>query len=287
MAGKILKSLILVESAAKARTIRKFVGRTYSVMATDGFLKDLPKSRIGVDDTKDYLPDYITVRGKGKLFAELKRETLNARRIFFATNPDSKGEFLARQYCELFGVNPKSHCRIWLDELTRENFHAAFENAQSINDDLANAFQTKQLIDKYVSHKVGEYLSRKIWRGVKVGRFRAMLLKLIAEPIEQKNLSEEQLLMDILDLDVDDWQIEEDMAIIFVTENKLAQAKAEISKKYNVVDADFEYKPTTVVNVTDEESLVKMEKLLDALENNDDVQKVWHNLAEDDGQEGE
>ena len=91
MAEKTLKSLILVENTAKARTIRKFVGRSYSVMSTDGFLKDLPKSRIGVDD--NYQPDYITVRGQGKLLAELRRETLNARRIFFATKPDAQGEF--------------------------------------------------------------------------------------------------------------------------------------------------------------------------------------------------
>ncbi len=180
MARKILKSLILVESATKARTLKKFVGQSYSVESTDGFLKDLPKSRIGVDD--NYLPDYITVRGKGKLLAELKRETLNARKIFIATNPDIQGEFLARQYCEIFGLNPNSHCRILLNELTKENFKAALEAARPIDDNLADAFQAKQLIDKYVSHKVGEYLERKIWRGVKVGRFRAMLLKLIASP---------------------------------------------------------------------------------------------------------
>ncbi len=190
MAGKTLKSVILVESTAKARTIRKFVGKSYSVMSTDGFLKDLPKSRIGVNE--NYQPDYITVRGKGALLAELKRETLKARRIFFATNPDAQGEFLARQYCELFGVNPKSHCRIFLEEMTRENFKAAFENARPIDENLADAFQAKQLLDKYVSHKVGEYLSRKIWRGVKVGRFRAMLLKLIAEPAREKVLTVEK-----------------------------------------------------------------------------------------------
>ncbi|MBO4780563.1 MAG: topoisomerase DNA-binding C4 zinc finger domain-containing protein [Selenomonadaceae bacterium] len=187
MAEKILKSVILVESATKARTLRKFAGRSYSVLSTDGFLKDLPKSRIGVDD--NYQPDYITVRGKGKLLADLKRETLNARRIFLATNPDAQGEFLARQYCEIFGVNPNSHCRIWLDELTRENFKTALANAEPINENLADAFQTKQLIDKYVSHKVGEYLSCKIWRGVKVGRFRAMLLKLFAATPAQKVLT--------------------------------------------------------------------------------------------------
>lgn len=192
MAEKILKSVILVESAAKAKTLRKFVGRNYSVLSTDGFLKDLPKSRIGVGD--DYQPEYITVRGRGKLLAELRRETLKARRIFIATNPDTQGEFLAKQCCEIFGINPYSHCRILLNGLTKESFKAAFEEARPIEDNLADAFQAKQLIDKYVSHKVGEYLERKIWRGVKVGRFRAMLLKLIAEPPAQKTLTIDKVL---------------------------------------------------------------------------------------------
>ncbi|MBR0062036.1 MAG: topoisomerase DNA-binding C4 zinc finger domain-containing protein [Selenomonadaceae bacterium] len=192
MAEKILKSLILVENTAKARTLKKFARNSYSVMSADGFLRDLPKSRIGVSD--DYQPDYITVRGKGSLLNELRRETLNARRVFFATNPDAQGEFLARQYCELFGVNPKSHCRIWLEEMTRANFKAAMESARAIDENLADSFQAKQILDKYVSHKVGEYLARKIWRGVKVGRFRAMLLKLIAEPFAQKTLTVEKTL---------------------------------------------------------------------------------------------
>lgn len=191
MAEKILKSVILVESAAKARTIRKFVGRTYSVLSTDGFLKDMPKSRIGVDE--NYQPDYITVRGKGKLLADLKRETLRARRIFLATNPDAKGEFMARQYCEIFGVNPLSRCRVVLNELTRENFKTALDAARPVDDNLADAFQTKQIIDKYVSHRIGEYLERKIWRGVKVGRFRALLLKLIADK-PQKTLKPGKIL---------------------------------------------------------------------------------------------
>ena len=187
MAEKILKSVVLVESTAKARTLKKFVGRNYSVESTEGLLKDLPKSRIGVSD--DYQPEYITVRGKGVLFAELRRKTLNARRIFIATNPDAQGEFLARQCCEIFGINPLSRCRIPVNELTKEKFKEAFEAARPIDENLADSFQAKQLIDKYVSHKVGEYLSMKIWRGVKVGRFRAMLLKLIAAPPAQKILT--------------------------------------------------------------------------------------------------
>lgn len=174
---KSLKSLVLTDSAGKARTLKKILGQSYLVLSTDGFLKDLPKSRIGIDE--DYSPDYITVRGKGTLLASLKKETLNARRIFLATNPDLRGEFLARQYCEIFGVNPNSNCRIYFDEVTRDAIKNSLDKARPIDDKLADAYQAKQIIDKFVSHKIGEYLSCKIYRGVKVGRFRAMLLKLI------------------------------------------------------------------------------------------------------------
>ena len=190
----LLKSVILVESTAKARTLRKFVARSYAVLSTEGFLKDLPKSRIGVDAEKNYSPDYITVRGQGALLAQLKRETLNARRIFLATNPDARGEFLARQCCEIFGVNPKSFCRLRLNELTRSAFKTALENAQPIDENLADSFQAKQILDKFVSHRVGEYFERKIYRGTKVGRFRAMLLKLIAELPAQNVLSPKESL---------------------------------------------------------------------------------------------
>ena len=174
---KSLKSLILTDSAGKARTLKKFLGRSYSVISTEGFVKDLPKSRIGIDE--NYLPDYITVRGKGSLFAELKKETLNARRIFLATSPDLRGEFLARQFCEIFGVNQYSNCRMPFNEMTRDAIKNSLANARPIDCKLADAFQAKQIIDKFVSHKIGDYLSFKIYRGVKVGRFRYLLLKLI------------------------------------------------------------------------------------------------------------
>ena len=176
---KTLKSLILVESSGKARSIKKLVGSQYTVISTDGFLKDLPKSRIGVDIEQNFLPDYITVRGKGSLMKELKKETFEARRIFFATNPDPAGEFLANQCCELFGVNPNSRCRMIFDEVTKSSVKNSLTNAVSINKKLVEAFQTRQIIDKVVSHQIGEYLSCKIYRGIKVGRFRAMLLNLI------------------------------------------------------------------------------------------------------------
>ena len=177
VAKKSLKSLILTDSADKERPLKKFLGRSYAVISTDGFLKDLPKSRIGIDE--NFQPDYITVRGKGPLLAELKKEALNARRVFLATGSDLRGEFLARQLCEVFGVNQYSNCRMYFEEMTKDAVKNSLENARPIDNKLADSFQAKQIIDKFVSHKIGEYLSCKIYRGVKVGRFRAMLLNLV------------------------------------------------------------------------------------------------------------
>lgn len=190
MAEKV-KSLILTESAGSARAIKKFASSTYSVISTEGFLRDLPRSRIGIDAENGYAPDYITIRGKGALLKELRQKTVNAGRIFLATNPNAAGEFLALQCCELFGVNEKSNCRVIVEEFTKPALKAALENARPIDMKLVDAFQTRQLIDKFMSHRIGEYLECKIFRGVKVGRFCAMLLKLIStlEPAESFELS--------------------------------------------------------------------------------------------------
>ena len=175
---EILKTLVITDTSGKAKALKKFLGKSYLVISTDGFLKDLPKSKIGVDE--NYQPTYITVRGKGPILAELKRESLKARKVYFAMNPDGEGEFLANQCAELFGVNEKSRCRLFIDEITKIAVKNAFDNAQPINKNLVDSFQAKQIIDKVVSHKIGEYLDCKIYRGVKVGRSRAMLLKIIA-----------------------------------------------------------------------------------------------------------
>ncbi len=179
MANETLKTLILTDSAAKARIIKKFLGTGYKVISTDGLLMNLPKSRLGIDE-ETFAPEYIKIMGTAPLRKEIERESLNARRVFFITNPDGEGEFLAWQCCRMFGVNHKSKCRVFLDELTKDKIKNFMEYARPIDENLLKAFQTRQIIDKFVSHKIGEYLSCKIYRGVKVGRFRAMLLKIIA-----------------------------------------------------------------------------------------------------------
>lgn len=174
------KSLILVENASKAKTLKKLLGSSYSVLSTEGFLKAMPKSRLAIDEENNYAADYKTIRGQGENLKKLKKATLDAGRIFIASNPDSEGEFFANQCCEIFGINEESRCRVVCEELTKDALKSAIENAHPIDMNLSDAYQAKQLVDKIASHKIGEYFSYKIWRGNKVGRFRAMLLKLIA-----------------------------------------------------------------------------------------------------------
>ena len=175
------KSLILVESTNKAKTLKKLLGGSYSVLSTEGFLKAMPKSRLAVDEKNNYAADYKTIRGQGPTLQMLKKATMDAGLIYIATNPNAEGEFLANQYCEIFGINEQGHCRVICEELTKDAVKAAIQNASPVNQNLVNAYQAKQLVDKIASHKVGEFFSYKIWRGNKVGRFRAMLLKVVAE----------------------------------------------------------------------------------------------------------
>ena len=175
------KSLILVESANKAKTLKKLCGGSYSVLSTEGFLKAMPKSRLAIDEQNNYAADYKTVRGQGPTLQMLKKKTADAGRIFIATNPNAEGEFLANQYCGLFGINEESRCRVICEEFTKTAVKAALQNARPVDMKIVDAYQAKQIVDKIASHKIGEYFSYKIWRGNKVGRFRAMLLKIISE----------------------------------------------------------------------------------------------------------
>lgn len=174
------KSLILVENGNKAKILKKILGNAYLILSTEGFLKAMPKSRLAIDEENNYAADYKTIRGQGNTMKMLKKATLDAGRIFIASNPNAEGEFFANQCCEIFGINEESRCRIVCNEITKDAVKSAITNARPIDMKLVDAYHAKQLVDKIASHKIGEYFSYKIWRGNKVGRFRAMLLKLIA-----------------------------------------------------------------------------------------------------------
>ena len=178
------KSLILVESGNKAKTLKKLLGGLYTILSTEGFLKAMPKSRLAIDEANNYAADYKTIRGQGSTLQMLKKITSadDTGRIYIAANAGGEGEFWANQCCEIFGINEESRCRVVFNELTKDAVKTAIANARPIDINLANAYQAKQLVDKIASHKIGEYFSYKVWRGNKVGRFRAMLLKLVATP---------------------------------------------------------------------------------------------------------
>ena len=174
-----LKTLILTDTSEKARTIRKLLGRSYTVMSSEGFLRDLPKTLIGIDPENNFEPRYITVRGKGKLLEEIRRVSIKARRIYLITNEDQEGEMIALHYCELFGINPSSGVRLKLNEITKESLKEGLQNAKSIDMNLINDYEARRAVNRLFIYKLHPILWNKIYRGISINLIQAMLLKII------------------------------------------------------------------------------------------------------------
>ena len=138
--NRALKTLILTDSDTKARTMRRLIGRQYTIESTDGFLRDLPKTQIGIDPDNNFELKVITVRGKAQLLKQLQKETFDALRIYLATEPDYEGEAFAAHYCELFGVNPESKCRVELRAMTKDALRQAIHNARPIDKYMVEAY---------------------------------------------------------------------------------------------------------------------------------------------------
>ena len=132
-------TLIIVESAAKARTLSKFLGKNYRLKASVGHIKDLPKSKLGIDVNNSFGPQYITIRGKGPLLQEIKKEAQKADKILLATDPDREGEAIAWHLQNAMNLEPGSKCRIEFNEITKDAVKAAFKNARAINIDRVDA----------------------------------------------------------------------------------------------------------------------------------------------------
>lgn len=182
-----LKTLILTDTHEKERTLKKFLGRQYSIISSEGFLRDLPKSQIGIDVENDFNHKFITVRGQGKLLEQIKKESLNARRIYAVTDPNLRGEMIAFHYCELFGINPASNFRVQLNELTKDSIKRGIENARAINLNLINAYDTHRVVNRLFTYNLQPILEHKIYRGTKISLQQALLLKMICD--QEKNLS--------------------------------------------------------------------------------------------------
>ena len=176
-----MKKLIIVESPAKATTIKKFLGTNVKVIASKGHLRDLPKSRLGVDIENDFEPEYINVRGKGDLIKELKREALASDEIYLATDPDREGEAIAWHLSKLLGIDENKECRVTFNEITKETVKKSMEKPRKINLNTVDAQQARRVLDRIVGYKISPILWKKVKSGLSAGRVQTVALRLIVE----------------------------------------------------------------------------------------------------------
>ena len=179
------KTLIIVESPAKAKTIKKFVGRDYTVEASMGHVRDLPKSQLGVDIDDHFTPHYITIRGKGKLIERLRQQARQVDRVLLATDPDREGEAISWHLCQLLGIDEDSPCRIVFHEITRDAVRRALREPRPIDDNLVDAQQARRVLDRLVGYKLSPLLWRKVRRGLSAGRVQSVAVRLIVDREEE------------------------------------------------------------------------------------------------------
>lgn len=175
------KKLVIVESPAKAHTIGKYLGSTYKVKASVGHVRDLPKSRLGIDIDNDFEPEYINIRGKGDLIKELKKEASEADKVFLATDPDREGESISWHLCQILGLDPKDPVRVTFNEITKDVIKEAIKSPRPIDQDLVDSQQARREVDRLVGYMVSPILWKKVKRGASGGRVQSAVLKLICD----------------------------------------------------------------------------------------------------------
>ena len=176
--------LIIVESPAKANTIKKFLGGNTKVVASMGHIRDLPKSKLGVDE-KTFEPQYINIRGKGDLIKSLKKDAKNAKKIYLATDPDREGEAIAWHLAYILGINPDEICRVTFNEITKEAVKNAIKEPRKIDMDLTDAQQARRVLDRIVGYKISPVLWKKVQKGLSAGRVQSVAVRLIVEREEE------------------------------------------------------------------------------------------------------
>ena len=173
--------LIIVESPAKANTIKKFLGGSTKVLASMGHIRDLPKSKLGVDVEHDFEPEYINIRGKGNLIKELKKEAKNAKKVYLATDPDREGEAIAWHLAHILEIPEDSICRVTFNEITKETVKNSIKNPRKIDKNLTDAQQARRVLDRIVGYKISPILWKKVKRGLSAGRVQSVAVKLIVD----------------------------------------------------------------------------------------------------------
>lgn len=175
------KNLIIVESPAKSKTIKKFLGKNYEVVASNGHVRDMPKSQMGVDFENDFEPKYITIRGKGELLASLRKEVKKADKIYLATDPDREGEAISWHLCHALKLDPKKTSRITFNEITKNAVRQSLKQSREIDMDLVDAQQARRVLDRLVGYSISPLLWQKVKRGLSAGRVQSVTLRLIAD----------------------------------------------------------------------------------------------------------
>jgi len=191
--AKKKKNLVIVESPAKAKTIKKFLGRNYKVEASMGHVRDLPKSKLGIDLEEDFEPNYITIRGKGKTLNKLRKAAKKSDEVFLATDPDREGEAISWHLAYALKLSDEDNNRIEFNEITKSAIQNAIKNPRTIDKDLVDAQQARRLLDRIVGYRLSPLLWKKVRKGLSAGRVQTVAVKIICEREEEiRDFDEEE-----------------------------------------------------------------------------------------------
>jgi DNA topoisomerase-1 len=179
------KNLLIVESPAKAKTIKKFLGTNYEVIASNGHVRDIPKSRMGIDVENDYEPKYITIRGKGDVLAKLRKEVKKADKIYLATDPDREGEAISWHLSQALKIEENDVHRITFNEITKNAIRASIKEARGIDMNLVDAQQARRILDRMIGYRISPLLWEKVKRGLSAGRVQSVALRIICDREEE------------------------------------------------------------------------------------------------------
>ncbi|MBQ6937080.1 MAG: type I DNA topoisomerase [Clostridia bacterium] len=182
--------LVIVESPAKAKTINKYLGKNYTVIASMGHMRDLPKSQLGIDIENNYEPKYITIRGKGDLLSKLKKAAKSADKVYLATDPDREGEAISWHLAQILEIDEKQKCRITFNEVTKSAVTASLKEARPIDNNLVDAQQARRALDRIVGYKISPILWKKVKKGLSAGRVQSVATKLVVDREREINAFE-------------------------------------------------------------------------------------------------
>ncbi len=176
-----MSNLVIVESPAKAKTIKKFLGEDFEVLASNGHIRDLPKSKIGVDVENEFTPKYVNIKGKEDLIKTLKHQATVSQKVYLATDPDREGEAISWHLAHILGLDINDTNRITFNEITKTGVQSGMANPRTIDQDLVNAQQARRILDRIVGYQLSPFLWRKVRKGLSAGRVQSVVVKLIVD----------------------------------------------------------------------------------------------------------